>query len=209
MEQQYFGKRDWFLVKPAQGTESTQKPASISSIFTIPAKTQRCLINFLIDSGADVSVLPSKQFQPDNSNSSEKLTSASNFPIKVYGTKSMTFQLVGLERQFQWKFVVADVNRPILGSDFLAYAHAIVDCQNNQIRIDENVIHGSSRSIETIASDQLHNVSSKLYIETEGKPIFQRARRIGGKILESVRREFENMLQKKLSERAKANGPHH
>ena len=102
----------------------------------------------------------------------------------------MTFQLVGLERQFQWKFVVADVNRPILGSDFLAYAHAIVDCQNNQIRIDENVIHGSSRSIETIASDQLHNVSSKLYIETEGKPIFQRARRIGGKILESVRQEF-------------------
>lgn len=88
---------------------------------------------FLIDTGADVSVLPksvhnsSFLLQPQC-----HLTAANGSDIPVFGTKILKLSL-GLRREFTHLFLVADVNQPILGSDFLAKFGIIVDMKNKKI----------------------------------------------------------------------------
>lgn len=40
---------------------------------------------------------------------------------------------LGLRRQFKWRFIVADVTKPILGADFLQYYGLLVDIKNNKL----------------------------------------------------------------------------
>ena len=49
---------------------------------------------------------------------------ANGFTINTYGVR--TFELdLGLRRAFMWKFVVADVAKPIIGADFLDHCSSI------------------------------------------------------------------------------------
>lgn len=76
-------------------------------------------MKFLIDTGADVSVIP----RPKNfSTVKGKLTlyAANNTPISTYGTKLITLNH-NLRRPFSWPFIVADVSTPIVGVDFLKH----------------------------------------------------------------------------------------
>ncbi len=75
---------------------------------------------FLVDTGSEVSVIPltlSKRKSPP-----DKLTliAVNNTPITTYGKQSLTLNL-GLRRSFSWIFIIADVQRPILGADFLRH----------------------------------------------------------------------------------------
>jgi hypothetical protein len=40
---------------------------------------------------------------------------------------------LGLRRDFTWRFVVANVTRPIIGVDFLSHFGLLVDCRNNRL----------------------------------------------------------------------------
>jgi hypothetical protein len=40
---------------------------------------------------------------------------------------------MGLRREFTWRFVVADVQLPIIGVDLLSYYGLLVDCKNNRL----------------------------------------------------------------------------
>lgn len=77
-------------------------------------------MQFLIDSGADVSamprILPSSKIKP----TSYDLYAANGTKINVYGQVLLKLNL-GLRREFVWNFVIADVSQPIIGADFLAY----------------------------------------------------------------------------------------
>lgn len=74
-------------------------------------------LKFLIDSGSDVSCLPvtdkTKNLKPD----SLELFAANNSKIRTYGTKLINVDL-GLRRNFNWKFLIADVPTPIIGAGF-------------------------------------------------------------------------------------------
>lgn len=84
---------------------------------------------FLIDTGADISVLPC----PIN----KKASLSSNFPvyaangsrIATYGTQLQQLTL-GMHKNFPWRFMIADVASPILGADFLKHYGLIVDLKN-------------------------------------------------------------------------------
>lgn len=45
----------------------------------------------------------------------------------------------GLRRQFQWRFIIADVTMPIIGSDFLSFFHLLPDVRK------KNLIDGNTR----------------------------------------------------------------
>lgn len=87
---------------------------------------------FLIDTGAEVSVIP-----PSQSDRLHKqdlvLQAANNTSITTYGRRSLTLLNLGLGREFQWIFIVADVKRPILGIDFLRHYALIVDVRRQQL----------------------------------------------------------------------------
>ena len=84
---------------------------------------------FLIDTGAEVSVLPPRP--PDRTNrQGYDLQAANSSTIATYGTRSLTLN-IGLRRSFSWIFTIADVKHAIIGADFLRHFTLLVDLRNH------------------------------------------------------------------------------
>lgn len=78
-------------------------------------------LRFLVDTGADLSVIPynifnNKIFKKD---SNFCLSAANGTVINTFGTKLIEVDL-GLRRSLKHEFIIAQVNRPIIGADFLS-----------------------------------------------------------------------------------------
>lgn len=91
---------------------------------------------FLVDSGAEISLLPdfSSKFknQINFSLSTLNLIATNGSKIKTYGPKLLQRDL-WLKRVFTWSFELADVGRPILGADFLHYYGLLVDIRRSRL----------------------------------------------------------------------------
>ena len=82
---------------------------------------------FLIDMGAEVSVLPATSADRRHPSQLEHTLRAVNgSSIAAFGTESLTVSL-GLPRRFQFVFVIADIEQPIIGADFLYHHRLTVD----------------------------------------------------------------------------------
>lgn len=88
-------------------------------------------ISFLVDTGADLSIIPPRA-EDRNSISEYKLYAANGTTIKTYGQRLLTLNL-GLRREFQWSFLIADVTKPIIGADFLRYYDLAVDLRRKRL----------------------------------------------------------------------------
>ena len=88
-------------------------------------------LHFLIDTGAEVSVIP-PSFSDRRNPQGLTLHAANNTSIHTYGTRSLSLDL-GLRRVFRWIFLIADVKTPIIGSDFLSHHGLIVDVNKKQL----------------------------------------------------------------------------
>ena len=81
---------------------------------------------FLIDTGAQVSLLPpTAHARRHPSPTAPKLVAANGISIASYGTQQTHVQLG--KRKFTVTFIIADVRRPILGADFLRRHKLLVD----------------------------------------------------------------------------------
>ena len=92
---------------------------SPSRLLYVAGKHYKC--NCLIDTGAAVSVLPRSCANGTVDADSLILVAANNSVITTYDTSKRIVD-VGLKREYSWTFIVADVNQPILGADFLIYS---------------------------------------------------------------------------------------
>ncbi|GFV70073.1 transposon Ty3-G Gag-Pol polyprotein [Trichonephila clavipes] len=99
---------------------------------------KKCLLDretgcqFLVDSGADVSILPWTKTKGESQASQYKLYAANGTEIPTYGLKILTLDL-GLRRPFQWPFIIAKVERGIIGADFLQKFHLLIDLHNRKL----------------------------------------------------------------------------
>ena len=89
-------------------------------------------LRFLVDTGAEVSVLPPSRIERTHQQDNFSLSAVNGTPIATYGTRSYTMDL-GLRRTFRWIFVLADVQKPILGADFLRHFGLLVDLQRKRL----------------------------------------------------------------------------
>lgn len=87
---------------------------------------------FLIDTGSDLCVFPRAMLQQQRSKTEYQLFAANGSPIHTYGWIHLDLNL-GLRRVFPWRFVVADVHKPIIGADFLIFYHLLVDMRNHRL----------------------------------------------------------------------------
>ncbi|GFV36609.1 hypothetical protein TNCV_365721 [Trichonephila clavipes] len=87
---------------------------------------------FLVDSGADVSILPWTKTKGECQASQYKLYAANGTEIPTYGLKILTLDL-GLRRPFQWPFIIAKVKRGIIGADFLQKFQLLIDLHNRKL----------------------------------------------------------------------------
>ena len=122
-----------------------------------------------------------------------------------------------------WNFTVADVQQPIIGSDFLIYYSLLVDLRSRCLRdmLTGLAIPASLSSITPLSLnrvDAVHKDYTKLLdqfpeltrpttkgetvkhgithkIVTKGHPVFVRPRRLAPDKLVTVKREFDDMIK--------------
>lgn len=187
--------------------------------------------NFLIDTGADISVIPHSNVNTKKQPQNYKLFAANGSSINTYGDTILSPTL-GLRRTFNWKFIIADVKHPIIGADFLQYYGLIVDIKKKKL-VDNTTGLNSSCSVintdfveiktmdsshiyhdllrrfpeitnpSTTAVKRKHNVQH--VIETTGQPVASKARRLSPEQLEIAKREFDYMMQLGLCRPSKSN----
>lgn len=142
--------------------------------------------------------------------------------IGVYGQKRIPADL-GLRRDFTWNFIVADVNSPIIGSDFLSHFDLLVDCKRKRLIDNTTGLYTTGTSVkrscetEIKTVDRNHqfiellrefpsitsmekstqpiNASVFHHIETKGPPVYSRPRRLNPIKLEAAKKEFEYLMK--------------
>ncbi|CAH8466172.1 unnamed protein product [Dicrocoelium dendriticum] len=177
---------------------------------------------FLIDTGAEVSVLPRGPHEVV-SPSPTKLRAANGTPIATFGEKLLTLNL-GLRRTFRWPFIIAAVPFAIIGIDFLQRFDLIVDAKRKKLidsRTQLSVI-GTSANVAAITPIRVLPQASQSFLElfskhpklvrvlnelppvtsnvthhicTKGPPVSARPRRLAPDKLKAAKAEFEQMLE--------------
>lgn len=175
-------------------------------------------ICFLIDSGSDVSLLPKgnqHKYATDLT-----LHAANGTQITTFGFKTLTVSL-GLRRNFTWNFILADVQRAIIGADFLHHFDLLIDIRrakliDNYTKTESAGIYSdtSTPSVLSIApnttlseiikefpnltkfynnpNSQPHNTTH--HITTNGPPVASKVRRLPPDKLAIVKHEFDIMV---------------
>lgn len=90
----------------------------------------------MIDTGADVSILPS-EFSDSQRTPISYLYAANNTQIPVYGTRNLCLNF-GFTKPFSYNFLVAKVSRPIIGIDFIHHFNLLVDLPGKRLIDREN-----------------------------------------------------------------------
>ena len=117
---------------------------SRSCLFFIKDRTSS--EKFLVDTRAEVSVLPPSGPPSSRQPTGYSLQAANHSSIATYGTRSLTLDL-GLRRTFRWIFIIADVCHAILGADFLHHFGLSVDVR--QSRLTDTLTHLQVLGIST------------------------------------------------------------
>lgn len=180
-------------------------------------------MQFLVDSGADVCVYPRSRIKGRAEKSEYELYAANGSRIATYGTIVLKLNL-SLRRDFTWRFVVADVDAPIIGLDFLAYYNLLIDPRHRRIIDATTNLHAIGKpashqiaSIKTIIGEtKYHQLLAKYpdltrhavfrreavkhgtehHIETTpGPPVYSKPRRLAPDRLKIARTEIDLMLK--------------
>lgn len=186
-------------------------------------KDRKYNITYLVDTGADISVLPKRHVSKSVSQDGLKLFAANGVEIKTYGEKVMNVDL-GLRRSFLWKFTIANVTHAILGADFLKRFNLMIDLANKCL-IDGTTklntvgrLHKSfTPSLTTIDTNCRYHKILKEFIDitrpasrkegihqvehhiiTRGPPIAEHPRRLPPHKFKIAKAEFDMMIQEGL-----------
>ncbi|RTG85377.1 uncharacterized protein DC041_0008133 [Schistosoma bovis] len=100
-------------------------------LFHVLDKTSR--YKFLVDTGAEVSVIPlTLANKPIAKSGKYTVRAANKTKIKTFGEQSLTLDL-GIRRHLTWVFIIANVRHPILGADFLSFYNLMVDVKRRKL----------------------------------------------------------------------------
>lgn len=175
-----------------------------------------------MDTGADLSILPSKYIHGNKTlNPNLQLSAANGTIINTYGTKLLSIN-IGLRRNFTHLFTVASVDRPIIGADFLSHFGLLVDLRGKKL-IDPQTsleIKAMSAFVDTptpihfsieneygtilkmfpsLTETPNYNLPVKHnvvhYIQTNGRLPYSKPRRLDFSKHKAAKTEFEHMVK--------------
>ena len=186
--------------------------------------------SFLIDTGSDLSVFP-RSLLDNRPKTNFDLYAANGSVIATYGWHTLNLNL-GLRRDFTWRFIVADVTKPIIGVDFLSHFNLLVDTRKHRLvdgvttlTVNASVTKQPAQSVKTISGDTRahplldefpeltrpsgvpHDVkhSTVHHIRTTpGPPVNSRPRRLDPDRLRIAKAEFSAMLNNGTARRSES-----
>ncbi|GFV99971.1 hypothetical protein TNCV_3567621 [Trichonephila clavipes] len=150
-----------------------------------------------------------------------KLYAANGSEIPTFGHKILTLNL-GLRREFQFPFIIAKVDKGIIGADFLKKFNLLIDIRNKQLTDGITNLHVKRESYSILQENKI-NIMDKIskfsnillqysdlmklnllvtntkhdvkhYIATKGPPVYSKTRQLDSKKLEIAKQEFKFML---------------
>lgn len=207
------------------------RPITPSRLFYVIDKQTRR--RFLIDTGAQLSVIPPDQREKQCPTSGFNLQAANKSIIRTFGQKSLTLDL-GFTRPFPWIFIIAEVPFAILGIDFLHHYGFTIDTKQHRLFDPVSKSYAMGEISQAVSSelclllprcpspynellqkypsittpsfapkDLRHNVTH--HIRTTGPPVFARPRRLDPERLKFAREEFDHMLQLQIIRSSESN----
>lgn len=178
-----------------------------------------------MDTGAEVSVIPKHFIQNKLLISPFKLFAVNGTTVDTFGQKLITLDL-GLRRKFAFPFYVANIQKAIIGADFLNKFGLCVDIKNKKL-IDNNTLIQTTGHMLSDATPPLSTVCIlnfdddygrlieqfkgltqnscdktvqdcrvEHFIQVNGPPVHAKARRLSPEKLDAAKKEFDFMLQK-------------
>ena len=157
------------------------------------------------------------------------LYAANSTTIPTYRWTTQTLNL-GLRRDFTWRFVVADVQTPIIGVDFLSFYGLLVDCRHNRLlngvtslfapgspvlsplpsvkvisgsALPDNLLQQFPELIKPTGIHKQGHHNTRHYIRTTpGPPVACRPRRLAPDRLAVAKAEFDAMIKEGTARRA-------
>lgn len=209
----------------AANSNQNQKVNSIGNLRTnrLFITDKKSAKTFLIDTGADVSVIPSQRsYRAHNINNNNPLYAANGTIIKTHGITRLHLDL-GLRRAFVWEFIIADTEKSIIGADFLRHYNLLDDIKNSKLIDAETLLSRIGVcSLETSSTIKTYDTSSEIAdileefedltvlnesapkptitdvthcVETKGAPVFAKARRLPPDKLKAVKDEYEFLIK--------------
>ena len=112
---------------------------------------------FLVDTGAEVSVIPATGLDTRVDHHGPTLTAANGSRINTYGTRTIPLHFAS--RKYEWSFVVADVSRPLLGADFLRSKSLLVDLKGKRL-VDTETFQSVPLGKSEVEAPHLNAISS-------------------------------------------------
>ena len=177
-------------------------------------------LTFLVDSGANVSLLPATAADKVSGNVGPPLLSVQSLAVRSYGYRRRQIALSG--HRFTVDFVIADIepDQGILGADFLRQYHLLPDCNGPHIlKADTMAVIPCARLPSRTAAARISRVDAtsrfhrlltdrpklitptfhskepahgvELQIKTDGQPVFAKACRLAPDKLAAAKKEFE------------------
>ena len=176
-------------------------------------------LSYLIDTGAEVSVLPPRSEDRDRSpvNNMQLKTA-----VRTFGQRSVAVEL-GLAKSFEWSFTIADVSKPIIGADFLRHYGLLVDLKCKRLMDAETFLtvptsyrrSTVSKLCVLVKNDSYSDILNEFqevttpcikkcrllgkvehHIDTRcRRPVFARARRLSPDKLAAAKDEFNKLLE--------------
>lgn len=164
--------------------------------------------HFLIDTGADIAVIPRQRNFGTSTPTWFQLYAADRSVIRTYSDKVMNLTL-GLKRNFTWRFCIADLSRLIIGVNLLKFYSILVDVKNRRdydtttkLSTAGHIATSEYRSISTVCETSVYhgifkefpsltnpsldhsNATHEVHhhIVTTGSPLAERPRRLSGKV---------------------------
>lgn len=180
-------------------------------------------IQFLIDTGSDLCVFPRILLRERRAATTYKLSAANGTTIDTFGYYNINLDL-GLRRNYPWRFVVANVTKPIIGVDFLSFYNLVVDCRNqklvdNTTSLTTSALFALDCAIDSVkvltGESHYHGLLTQEFPEitrpagthriiphstqhhirtTPGPPVSSAPRRLAPDKLKVAKQEFESML---------------
>lgn len=204
-----------------------KRPGESAAVSTVgPARTTLLTVfdnnacrRFLVDTGAQVSVIPATavdRLSPRGSyGDTPSLQAANGSCIRTYGSTSAVLHL-GRGR-YSVRLIIADVQRPLLGADFLRRHRLLVDLANGQL-LDARwspvtctpcQVSSLALCVSPVSNDEYDRLLKEFEsitqptfdarqpphgvrheIPTEGRPVWARPRRLGPDKLRVAKAEF-------------------
>ena len=125
--------------RPCRSLEATPDlRVSTSRLLTIAVPVSK--LSYIIDTGAEISVLPPCHGDRRNATGAIQLQAANGSYIRTFGERSVQLLDLELAKSFTWKFTIAEVTKPIIGADFLRYFGLLVDVGRKRLMVAETFL---------------------------------------------------------------------